>query len=50
MVVAQESFNESRPARSAAYLPEDEVSAFVASRVCIVEALKAGDRETPEAG
>ena len=35
---------------SAAYLLEDEVSTFVASRVCIVQALEAGDREMPEAG
>ena len=35
---------------SAAYLLEDEASAFVALRVCIVQALEAGDREMPEAG
>ena len=35
---------------SAAYLLEDEVSTFVASRVCILQALEAGDREMPEAG
>jgi hypothetical protein len=33
---------------SAAYLLEDAASAFVASRVCIVQALEAGDREMPE--
>jgi hypothetical protein len=33
---------------SAAYRLEDEASAFVASRVCIVQALEAGDREMPE--
>ena len=32
---------------SAAYLLEDEASAFVASRVCIVQALEARDREWP---
>ena len=39
-----------RPGVLAAYLLEDEVSTFVASRVCIVPALEAGDREMPEAG
>jgi hypothetical protein len=35
-------------AYSAAYLLEDEASAFVASRVCIAQALEAGNREMPE--
>ena len=48
--VAQESVNGMRPGVLAAYLLEDEVSTLVASRVCIVRALEAGDREMPEAG
>jgi hypothetical protein len=35
---------------SAAYPLEDEASAFVPARVCIVQALEAGDREMPEGG
>jgi hypothetical protein len=47
--VAQEFVGCAR-AYSAAYLLEDEVSAFIASRVCIVQALETGDRGMPEAG